>query len=36
MPLSALQQASDELVSGLQQTMPGAQIGQTLIEAPAS
>ncbi len=35
MPLSALQQASDELVSGLQQMMPGAQIGKTLIEAPA-
>lgn len=36
MPLSALQQASDELVSGLQQMMPGAQIGKTLIEAPTS
>lgn len=35
MPISALQQASDELVSGLQQMMPGAQIGKTLIEAPA-
>ncbi|WP_312216046.1 B3/B4 domain-containing protein [Pantoea vagans] len=35
MPISALQQARDELVSGLQQMMPGAQIGQTLIEAPA-
>ncbi|WP_312123590.1 B3/B4 domain-containing protein [Pantoea vagans] len=35
MPLDALQQASDELVSGLQQMMPGAQIGKTLIEAPA-
>jgi len=35
MPISALQQAHDELVSGLQQMMPGAQIGQTLIEAPA-
>jgi len=35
MPLDALQQASDELVSGLQQMMPGAQIGKTLLEAPA-
>lgn len=35
MPISALRQASDELVSGLQQMMPGAQIGKTLIEAPA-
>ncbi|MFE0587767.1 B3/B4 domain-containing protein [Pantoea vagans] len=35
MPISALQQASDELVSGLQQMMPGAQIGKTLIEALA-
>ncbi|MDQ0019604.1 DNA/RNA-binding domain of Phe-tRNA-synthetase-like protein [[Curtobacterium] plantarum] len=36
MPLSALQQASDDLVSGLQQMMPGAQISTTLIEAPAN
>ncbi|WP_277972209.1 B3/B4 domain-containing protein [Pantoea agglomerans] len=36
MPLSALQQASDDLVSGLQQMMPGAQISATLIEAPAN
>lgn len=35
MPLDALQQASDELVSGLQQMMTGAQIGKTLLEAPA-
>jgi len=34
MPLTALQQASDDLVSGLQQMMPGAQITTTLIEAP--
>ncbi len=36
MPLSALQQASDDLVSGLKQMMPGAQISTTLIEAPAN
>lgn len=36
MPLSALQQASDDLVSGLQQMMPAAQISTTLIEAPAN
>lgn len=36
MPLSALQQASNDLVSGLQQMMPGAQISTTLIEAPAN
>ncbi|KGD71140.1 B3/4 domain-containing protein [Pantoea vagans] len=35
MPLDALQQTSDELVSGLQHMMPGAQIGKKLIEAPA-
>ncbi|MFW0700246.1 B3/4 domain-containing protein [Pantoea sp. R13S299] len=35
MPLTALQQASDDLVSGLQQMMPDAQITATLIEAPA-
>ncbi|WP_315316177.1 B3/4 domain-containing protein [Pantoea vagans] len=35
MPLDALQQASDELVSGLQQMMTGAQIGKTLLEVPA-
>jgi DNA/RNA-binding domain of Phe-tRNA-synthetase-like protein len=36
MPLTALQQASDELISGLQQMMPGAEISATLIEEPAS
>ena len=34
MPLTALQQASDDLVSGLQQMMPDAQISATLVEAP--
>lgn len=33
MPLMALQQASDDLVSGLQQMMPGAQISARLIDA---
>ncbi len=36
MPLSAMQQASDDLVTGLQQMMPGVQVSATLIEAPAS
>lgn len=36
MPLSALQQASDDLVTGLQQMMPGVQVSATLIEAPVS
>jgi len=35
MPLIALQQASDDLISGLEQMMPGAQISATLIDAPA-
>ncbi|UIL54490.1 MULTISPECIES: B3/4 domain-containing protein [Pantoea] len=33
MPLTALQQASDDLVSGLQQMMPDAQISARLIDA---
>jgi len=33
MPLAALHQASEELVAGLTQMMPGAQINTTLIEA---
>ncbi|ELP26814.1 hypothetical protein F385_101 [Pantoea agglomerans 299R] len=35
MPLIALQQASDDLISGLEQMMPGAQVSATLIDAPA-